>query len=243
MESQEQLRSRVTAMIRDQLTSRAIRPGDAVRLGPLAKSLGISVTPVREALLLLMHDGWLTHEPNRGFRVAPIRRSDIEETYFMWATSEAEIAARAATRATARDVAELRKFDERINNTDPSDGRVHVELNRALHYSIYVISNARKLRWFSEAASRLVPFALMASFHEMSEWVDINRTEHGPIINAIAAGDQAEARRLMAAHISATGDLLLKRIDSLELLIDSDDEEAVPSAITPESGWHLTMPY
>ena len=236
VEDREQLRNRVTAAIREQLTSGAFKPGDVVRLGPLAKALGISVTPVREALLLLTQDGWLTHEPNRGFRVVPIRRSDIEDTYFMWATAEGEIAARAAPRATARDVAQLRRLDERINEADASDGRLHIELNRALHYAIYVVSDARKLRWFSDAASRLVPFHLSSSFHEVPEWVHINRTAHGPIIDAIAAGNQEEARRLMAAHIRATGDLLLNRIDALGLWAEPDTYEDATGPAAPW-GW------
>lgn len=97
--------------------------------------------------------------------------------------------------------------------------------------------------WFSEAAARLVPFALMSSFHEMPEWVDINRTGHHPIISAIAAGDAEEVRGLMAAHISATGDLLLKRIDSLELWTESDIGDSVVSALTPWVGWRLATPH
>jgi DNA-binding GntR family transcriptional regulator len=204
----------------------SIRPGDALRLGPIATSLGISVTPVREALLLLTQDGWVTHEPNRGFRVAPIRRSDVEDTYLMWATAEGEIAARAATRATARDVAELRRLDQRIREADPSDGQLATELNADLHHAVAVIADAPKLAWFTDAARRLVPFQFPASFHVVPGWAEVNRTEHGAIIDAIAAGDEEQARTLMSAHFRKTGGLLMKWLDSFELWADPDADKA-----------------
>jgi len=43
--------------------ARTVHPGDLLRLG----RLGVSITPVREALVLLSQDGWVTHEPNRGW--------------------------------------------------------------------------------------------------------------------------------------------------------------------------------
>ena len=192
-----------------------------MRLNKLAESLGTSATPVREALLLLAQDGWVIHEPNRGFRVAQIRRTDVADTYFIWATSEGEIAARAATRATARDVAVLREIDEQLRAVEPEDGQAAVELNGELHSVIYEIADAPKLEWFVEAARRLAPFQIPSTFYQVPNWFEENRTAHGPIIEAIARGDSDFARREMFAHLERTGEMLLNWLDSMSFWSDA----------------------
>lgn len=220
-ERQEQLRARVVADIREQILDRKIRPGDGLRLNRLAESLGTSVTPVREALLLLAQDGWVVHEPNRGFRVAQIRRSDVADTYFIWATAEGEIAARAATRATARDVAVLREIDEQLRAIRPEDGQAATELNGELHSVIYEVADAPKLEWFVEAARRLVPFQIPNTFYQVPNWFEENRTAHGPIIDALARGDVDYARTEMFEHLRRTGDMLLAWLDSMSFWSDA----------------------
>lgn len=225
-EGKEQLRSNVASAIRDQIMARRVHPGDILRLGQLAEQLGVSVTPVREALLLLTQDGWVRHEPNRGFRVAAIRRKDVEDTYLMWSTAEGEIAARAATRATSRDIDYLREIDRRIREAAPEDGHLATELNSTLHHYVSVIADAPKLDWFARAASRLVPLQFPENFHVVPGWSDVNRTQHGPLIDALAAGDVEAARSGTAAHFHGTGDLLMRWLDSLDFWEAPDDLEA-----------------
>jgi DNA-binding GntR family transcriptional regulator len=218
----EQLRGNVASAIRDQIMARTVQPGEPLRLGQLAEQLGVSVTPVREALLLLTQDGWVTHEPNRGFRVSAVRRKDVEDTYLMWGTAEGELAARAATRATSRDVDELRRLDEQIRGADPSDGHLATSLNSALHHYISVIADAPKLEWFAEAASRLVPLQFPENFHVVPGWSDVNRNQHTPLIDAIAAGDVDRARTLAKDHFMGTGNLLMQWLDSVDFWGEPD---------------------
>lgn len=222
----EQLRGNVATAIRDQIMARTVHPGDTLRLGQLAGQLGVSVTPVREALLLLSQDGWVRHEPNRGFRVAAIRRKDVEDTYLMWSTAEGEIAARAATRATARDVDYLRDLDRRIREADPDDGHLATELNATLHQYVAVIADAPKLEWFARAASRLVPLQFPENFHVVPGWSEVNRTQHAPLIDALAAGDVAASRDGTAAHFRGTGELLMRWLDALEFWGEPDRPQA-----------------
>src|SRR5438552_3432436 len=67
----------VASLIRDQILSGELKYGEALRLAPLAEKLDMSITPVREALLQLAQDGWVVHQPNRGFRVVPMRRDNV----------------------------------------------------------------------------------------------------------------------------------------------------------------------
>lgn len=227
-ERQEQLRASVVAAIREQILDRKIRPGDGLRLNKLAESLGTSATPVREALLLLAQDGWVIHEPNRGFRVAQLRRTDVADTYFIWATAEGEIAARAATRATAHDVAVLREIDAQLKAIPQDEGRAATKLNGELHRRIYEMADAPKLEWFIEAARRLVPFQIPNTFYQVPNWFQENRTAHGPIIDAIARGDTEKAQAEMFAHLRRTGEMLLDWLDSMDFWTGAATTERRP---------------
>lgn len=222
----EQLRGNVASAIRDQIMARTVKPGEQLRLAQLAEQLGVSVTPVREALLLLTQDGWVAHEPNRGFRVAPVRRRDVEDTYLMWSTAEGELAARAATRATARDVDRLRELDASIRAADPTDGHLATRLNSELHHYVSVIADAPKLEWFARAASRLVPLQFPENFHVVPGWSGVNREQHTPLIDAIAEGDPDRARTLAADHFRGTGGLLMRWLDSLDFWSGSQGPQA-----------------
>jgi DNA-binding GntR family transcriptional regulator len=212
----DHLRAEVASAVREQILSRQVLPGDSLRLVQLADALGVSITPVREALLLLTQDGWVVHEPNRGFRVAALRRKDVDDTYFMWSIAAGEIAVRAARLATEADVARLRAIDEEIRAAGPADGARATVLNRNLHLIIDELADAPKLVWFAEAARRLIPLRFPDSFHDVPGWAEVNRTEHGPIIDAIAAHDTKSAGEGMAAHLRETGNLLLRWLDSMD---------------------------
>src|SRR5262245_32352064 len=91
-----QLKDEAAAHIRELIVSGQVSPGQLLRLAPLAERLGASITPIREALLLLAQDGWVVQEPNRGFRIAAITRRDVEDAYLVQAFVAGELAARAA---------------------------------------------------------------------------------------------------------------------------------------------------
>ncbi len=211
----EQLRHGVASVVRDLILSRKVRPGDTLRLGPIAEQLDISVTPVREALLLLAQDGWLAQEPNRGFLVLPTRRSDVEDIYLMWGVAEGAQAARAATQVTEADVETLRKIDSDLHNTNGQTPQRALELNSELHDTIRRVADAPKLQWFTDAARRLVPYEFWFEFHHVPGWRELNSTDHTAIIDAIEAHDADEAGGLMKEHYDSTSVLLLRWLDSI----------------------------
>jgi DNA-binding GntR family transcriptional regulator len=210
--ARSQLRHSVAATIREMIIAGHARPGDLLRLAPLAEQMDISITPVREALLLLAQDGWVVQEPNRGFRVAPIRRNDIEDTYFVHKSIAGELAARAARLATPKDVARLRELNERMRALD--DGReLEIEqLNYELHQAIYEIAAAPRLSWFVVAASRFVPRQFWAT---IPGWLEFNRSGHDRVIDLVEQGDEDGARAAMEEHIDHARALLVSWLDSI----------------------------
>jgi DNA-binding GntR family transcriptional regulator len=211
----EQLRHGVASVVRELILNREVRPGDILRLGPIADQLGVSVTPVREALLLLTQDGWLAQEPNRGFLVLPNRRSDVEDIYEMWAVAEGKQAARAAEVATPEDVAALRKVDAELHNQENQTPDRALELNHEMHTTIARIADAPKLNWFAEAARRLVPYEFWDRINTVPGWMEINAHDHTEIIDAIEAHDPAAAELHMKQHYYDTSKVLLDWLDSI----------------------------
>ena len=96
----------------------ALRPGTFIRLDETAAELGVSITPVREALRTLRGEGMVQLEPHRGHVVVPLTRGDIEDIFWLQATIARELAASAAERITDAEIDEL----ERLND-DAGRGR------------------------------------------------------------------------------------------------------------------------
>lgn len=215
-----QLRDEVASYLRQLIISGRRRPGDTLRLGPLAEDLGVSTTPVREALLLLTQDGWMVQEPNRGFRVAPINRRDLYDAYLVNAFAASHLAARTAEGGGEEPVARLRGIDERIRAlTD--EGRLEnlSLLNGELHRTIYAAADSPRMFSFAKSAARFVPRRF---WDRVPGWVELNRDGHAPIIAAIEARDPEAAAREMHDHVIAAGDLLVDYLDSVRLF-ESDD--------------------
>ncbi|MCP9972532.1 GntR family transcriptional regulator [Actinomadura madurae] len=95
-----QLSDEVADYVRELIMSGQVRHGEFLRLERVADDLGISVTPVREALLSLRGEGFVTLEPRRGFMPAPLTRQDVQDLFEAQAYFAGELAARAAGRIT-----------------------------------------------------------------------------------------------------------------------------------------------
>lgn len=222
----QQLRDEVLRYIRELIISGQAQAGEPLRLKALASDSDVSITPVREALLLLSQEGWVEQRPHRGFWVAPIHREDVEDAYLVHAFASGEQAARAAVKVTDEDIEVLRGLDAQIevvsNTPDLPGGEGLDQLNFQLHGHIYAVADSPRLAWFIEAATRFVPRRFWVY---VPGWVDHNRDGHRPIIDALEAHDADAAREAMISHVAGAGELHLAHLDSLGLLIRREDEE------------------
>ncbi|HEY1690424.1 MAG TPA: GntR family transcriptional regulator [Solirubrobacteraceae bacterium] len=214
-----QLRDEVVVHVQGLILSGGARPGTLLRLAPIAEALGASITPVREALLLLTQDGWVTQEPNRGFRVLPIRRRDAEDAYLVHGFVAGELAARAAAVIDARGVGELTQLNAQIaritgpdaNVSDADSLEVDI-LNSRLHSTIYASAASPRLTWFRDASMRFVP---RRHWGAVPGWIELNRDGHAELIDALAQSDCEGARTAMVEHIERAGMLLLSHLDEI----------------------------
>ena len=108
MEYQEQsLGGQLFKRIRDDILSGNYTPGEELKEATLGKQLGVSRTPVREALRQLDLEGLVEIAPNRGAKVIGISRKDVEDIYHMRARLEGLAARKAAEQIKEEELAEL----------------------------------------------------------------------------------------------------------------------------------------
>lgn len=210
--SRTQLREEAAAYIRELILSGQTTPGMRLPLAELAEQIEMSVTPVREALLLLVQDGWVIQEPNRGFRVAALRRRDIADAYLVFSWAASELTARAAAVIGSETIARLRELDDAMQHPDLRAEGLD-RLNLAFHTTIYDVAESLRLQWFVNAASRFVPRRFWGM---ITGWYEFNRTTHGPIVDALEAHDVELSRRLVGEHIIKAGNLLLAHLDAID---------------------------
>src|SRR5919199_4714709 len=103
----QQLPEEVATYVRELIISGAVRPGEFLRMEPIAEAVGVSNTPVREGLLALRSEGFVQLVPRRGFVVAPFTAQDVRDLFWAQAQLAGELAARAAKKITPEQIADL----------------------------------------------------------------------------------------------------------------------------------------
>ncbi|MDR7273798.1 GntR family transcriptional regulator [Catenuloplanes atrovinosus] len=205
-----QLADEVAAALRARIMSGELRPGDRIRLEEVASQLGVSITPVREALLHLRGEDMVELEPRRGYVVAPLSRQDIRDVFQLQGDIAGELAARVAARITDAQLAQLSLLDRALARTRAA-GEVET-LEFDFHRAVNRIAEARKLSWFLHTATRYTP----ARFYSADAgWRAGMREDHEALLAAFAARDAAAARTVMTRHFTDGADRLVKHLDDL----------------------------
>jgi DNA-binding GntR family transcriptional regulator len=177
------------------------KPGDRMREIPLSEWLGISRTPVREALRRLEADGLLAHTPHAGMVVTPIDRAMVSELYAMREVLEGTAARLAAENATRSDVETLHALTAQEGRLPP-DAAAAAQHNRVFHEALYQSAHNRyllkSLRAIADALLLLGPTTLNTARRQRSA-----HAEHCAIVERIAQRDPDGADTLARAHIKA----------------------------------------
>lgn len=202
----------------DEIRSGALLPGARLRETDLADRLGISRTPVREAIRLLETDGLVTHLPRQGATLRRLDPPEVIELYDMRAVLEGTAARLAARVATAVELAELKALNDGLA-TAPA-GPAAQELNRQFHRALL---NAARNRFLVKTMNALHKTLLIlgpTTLTDPSRNADAV-AEHAQMLEALARGDGPGAEALMRAHVMAA---LSVRLRSLRGLALPDDD-------------------
>ena len=202
----------VAERLRELIISGQLLPGTALRLSPLAKQLGVSIMPVREAFRLLETERMVVVTPRRKAVVAELSIDDIEETYAVRVALEGLAARHATERLTAADITDIDELFARMADArDANDFKAFTVADRAFHMRLYSASGREGLiRTISDLENRSRRYAP----YVYAAWqpLDIALRAHQPLLDAIEAGDPALVEERTREHMSAAGARLLASV-------------------------------
>ena len=211
--SRPSLRSRIGERVRDAILSGALPDGRSVNESALAAELGVSRTPLREALIALTHEGFLRSEPGRGFFVTPLTRAEAGEIYPMIWALEALGLEQAHPLPAAR-LDELDALNDELAATDLATERV-LELDRRWHRALLAdCGNARLIRTLD--ALKAQAFRYEFAYFRVSGQVVASADQHRRIVTALRAGDRAGARSTLEINWRQTLDFLIPWLGAAE---------------------------
>ncbi|WP_084550105.1 GntR family transcriptional regulator [Actinomadura rifamycini] len=206
-----QLSDEVAAYVRELIMSGRVRHGEFLRLERVADDLGISVTPVREALLSLRGEGFVTLVPRRGFMPAPLSRRDVQDLFEAQAYFAGELAARAAEKITGEELAELARTQELLEDASRTRDAEGIErANHRFHRTVNLCADSPKTAWLLQLVVRYAPRRFFSS---IDGWSQASVDDHHLVLAALRAGDADAARQAMRAHIRHAGTLLVVHLE------------------------------
>ncbi|MCV2868165.1 GntR family transcriptional regulator [Defluviimonas sp. WL0002] len=194
------------------------RPGDRLVESELAERLGVSRTPVREALQRLETQSMLTRD-GRSLIVASLDHNQLAELYVVRAELEGLAARLAAKHATEEEIRVLEDMidEDRAHLSDPE---ALSRANRRFHKQIHLASHNRYLVQQLGLVHRSM--ALLATTSLAAEGRgEAALAEHDAIVSAIANGDEIGAQTALRAHISKAFETRLK-LDAASQRRESD---------------------
>jgi DNA-binding GntR family transcriptional regulator len=183
----------------------------------LAAELGVSRTPVREALARLEHEGLVRIMPRRGVYIVRKSKAEIIEMIKIWAALESMAARLVCEQATDDEIASLRALFSNFEDTD--EVRFHLNeysvANLRFHQRIIELSHAQLLTSMAESLLAHVRAIRTRSLGE-DDRAERSIVDHMHIIEALEARDAELAERLVRAHALDLADHVERTVDHLE---------------------------
>ena len=184
--------------IRNAILRGELKPGERLNEEHLAAQLGISRTPVREALRKLEVEKMVSHSPYRGVVITEINTDETDDLYEIRTLVEAIIAKRAALNATPDDIKRLEDLlDVTESTTDP--GKVSGYVDQYNH-AIAEVANCPHISDFATKLRMVLSRMIVHTYLSPRRRADAQR-EHREIVAAIALGDSALAQKLTIEHV------------------------------------------
>ena len=200
------------AYIKKRLIAGEFRAGSRLTEEALARDLGISRTPVREAIRTLIADGFLRFKPNSGAYVAEWTDDDIRQIFELRTILEGQVAEAAALSIAPQELQALAAIQKKLDVLESARGeealRRHSMLNRKFHALIAAASRKGRLAAALESAISM-PIVHHTFRRYSAEQRARSLAHHRELLDAFRARDPQWARAVMTSHIRAALSALL----------------------------------
>ncbi len=204
------LRDIVFQKLRNSILSGDLEPGERLMETQLGEKLGVSRTPIREAIRKLELEGLVVMIPRKGAQVAPFTKKDIADVLEVRAALEALAASLACTRTDERDLLKLQlvitEYEYAVKENDIA---AMIQKDVEFHDIIFNSTKNERLIQMSQNMQEQVQRYRVAYLRGAEEGARVLQ-EHREILKAIKDNKEEEAARLAEAHINTQRDYILK---------------------------------
>ncbi|WP_173442943.1 GntR family transcriptional regulator [Selenomonas ruminantium] len=216
LDSYQPLREVVCESLREAIRSGVLKPGERIMEIQLAEELGVSRTPVREAIRKLELEGYVVMMPRRGTYVASMSIRDINEIFEIRTALESLSNGLAVDHITDDELEHLQRLLVIIGGYI-KEGNIEkiVETDIEFHDLLYhAARNERLVGIISNLRDQLTRFRTLSMSYpgRLEETLE----EHRLIVDAIASGDRKAASRAAERHMENSEKTLLKAMEALE---------------------------
>ena len=195
-------RDGVAEVLRAALVAGQMKPGRLYSAPTLALQLGVSATPVREAMSELAAQGMVEVVRNRGFRVTELTDVELDEITKLRLLIEVPTMGEIAVSCTAQDVETVRPIAKLIEDAaEASDLIAYIEADRRFHLTLLAMSGNHQL---VQTVDQLRARTRLYGIRELAERGQLIRSarEHSAILDRLIAHDAKATERLMRRHLA-----------------------------------------
>lgn len=191
----------VADFLRERIISGVIPRGSRLKQAEIAEELGLSITPVREALKLLEAEGYVSGDSYRGARVVPFDAAASGEILTLRLWLETQLVRGAVEKITTQDLTELRDLADEFAKAFESGDRANARgVNYRFHRRLYDIAAMPQTLHFTQILWARYPFDIINAAENRGKHAI---EEHEEILQALAAGDVTDAMLAMRKHIES----------------------------------------
>lgn len=199
--------------LRDSILTGSLTPGEIYNEMSLAKELGISRTPVREALLELAAQGLVTYLPRKGVMVKHFTKRDVEEIFEL--REAIELAALEKALKNSRDL-DLLKLERSLKDQQKAwkknDSEGYIQADRSFHLTFCEATNNRRFLNILENIRDLTHLMAVRALDKRGRWEEVIK-EHQQILKAIREGKPGIARKTLVNHLKRSEEAVLEHME------------------------------
>jgi DNA-binding GntR family transcriptional regulator len=205
----------VFQILRESILTQVFRPGERLDIKDLTTKLGVSLTPVRDAINRLASEGLIEVRPRSGTFVTDLSAEEVADTFEIRAALECLAAEKMITRATPKDIEVFRVLIAELEQPvkDERDRSFHERKNVELHNLIVELSGNRKLIEIYRGLNANIKIARI--HHSREGWtqrIEQEMVEHRTILRAIEERDLPGLIQALRHHIQHASDSLVSDI-------------------------------
>jgi DNA-binding GntR family transcriptional regulator len=205
--------SQVADHIRGLIFAGTLRQGDHVRQDEIAEELGVSRIPVREAMIALESEGWISIEPHRGAFVHGLDLNSVRDHYALLGQLYGLAAERATERGDENGIEALSAAERALRAAEDPEDILHA--NEAFLRQIFAMAHSPRLSSFGRLMTGVIPgnyFALVPGT------IQPQKRGIAAVTRAIRAGNGAKASQEFVRMLRGHGDLVVDLLQSRNIL-------------------------